>query len=161
MIPYDYDVDFGVLFVDEDGSVVDLERSTQHLTKLHEFISSRLKEGYKSEGVSMVYSTKIMVSDPSQGYMLVEGCDSFPKVSLDLQLYYSQDQETLEVAYFRDNLNQYIKQNIGDALPLGELEFEGLVWPCPNNVSGYLEAVYGYIGTPAKYNKETRKYEKM
>jgi len=161
MIPHDYDVDFGVLFIDEDGSVVDLERSTQHLIKLHEFICRRLKAVYKSEGVSTTYSTKIMVYEPSQGFMSVKGCEMFAKVSVDLQLYYSDDKDTLEVAYFRDNLNQYVRQSIGNALPLGELEFEGLVWPCPNNVAGYLKSVYGYIGTPAKYNKETRKYEEM
>jgi phosphorylcholine metabolism protein LicD len=44
--------------------------------------------------------------------------------------------------------------------PLGCIQFEGLMCPCPNKVQDYLEICYGYIGEDFIFDSETNLFIK-
>jgi len=44
--------------------------------------------------------------------------------------------------------------------PLGQIEFEESMYPCPTRVEEYLEIQYGYIGEGAFWDPETDRWVK-
>ena len=78
-----------------------------------------------------------------------------------MQLWYSPDQTQFKIAYFRDNYEDLVDLEIASVFPLSEIEFENEMWPCPKDPETVLKAIYGYIGSPAKFNPITKKYEPL
>lgn len=159
MIEHDYDFDYDLCFVTEDGRVAGLEQSRRELEKVAKHLVDSLDKKYtvlpKTD-----YAYKIELYQESSGVHWNKKGQWY-NVHMDLQVMYSPDQVKLKIAYFRDNINEFIDINLAHVFPLSEIELESSTWPCPNHPKEYLTGIYGYIGTPAKYNFETRKYEPM
>jgi len=159
MIKHDYDFDYGMLFLTENGTVADLDATKVEMKKLSEYLTAKLDEKFVVHARDE-YSSKIEIYQPSSGIHHSNKGDWY-NVHMDMQTLFTSDQTKLKMAYFRDNFNDYFDVNIADVLPLSEIEFEGKAWPCPKDPKTYLTALYGFIGSPAKYNEETRKYEPL
>jgi len=147
-----------MLFLTENGTVVDLDATKVEMKKIAEYLTAKLNEKFVVH-VCDEYSFKIEIYQPSSGIHYSNKGDWY-NVNVDMQTFF-RDQTKLKIAYFRDNLIDYIDVNVADVLPLSEIEFEGKPWPCPKDPKTYLTALYGFIGSPAKFNKETRKYEPL
>ena len=159
MISHDYDFDYGLCFLTEDGCVADLETSKKGLPAIANYLSESLDKKYTILPRDDV-AFKIEVYQESSGIHW-DNKGQWYNVHMDLQMCFSPDQTKYVYAYFRDDYNDYIDIQVPDVLPLSEIEFESTKWPCPRNPEKYLIGVYGYIGTPAKYNSVTRKYEPL
>ena len=162
VIEHDYDFDYALSFVTEDGRVAGLEQSGRELEKVGKHLVDSLDKKYTvSVVVEDEYTFKIELWQESSGVHWNKKGQRWYNVHMDLQLMYSTGQEKLKIAYFRNHLNDYVDIDLTDVLPLSEIMLESMMWPCPKNSKEYLTAVYGYLGSPAKYNPETRKYEPM
>ena len=161
VIEHDYDFDYALSFVTEDGRVAGLEQSRRELEKVAKHLVDSLDKMYSvSVRMEEEYAFKIELWQESSGVHW-NNKGRWYNVHMDMQLMFSADQEKLEIAYFRDHLNDCVDIDLTDVLPLSEIMLESKMWPCPKNSKEYLTAVYGYLGSPARYNPETRKYEPM
>ncbi len=159
MISHDYDFDFGLCFLTGDGCVAGLEECKTQLGPVAAHLSSILDKKYTILPRDD-FSFKIEIYQESSGVHW-DNKGEWYNVHMDLQLCFSPDQKKFVYAYFRDNYGDYIDIKVSDVIPLSDVEFESKRWPCPSNPKNYLTGVYGYIGSPAKYNSETRKYEPL
>lgn len=159
MISHDYDFDYGLCFVSEDGRVADLEESKEQLRCVATHLTNSLDKKFTVLPRDD-FTYKIEIYQASSGVHWNKKGEWY-NVHMDVQLCFSPDQEKFVYAYFRDNYNDYIHIKVSDVIPLSDIEFESKRWPCPNNPENYVKAVYGYIGSPAKYNAVTRKYEPL
>ncbi len=159
MISHDYDFDYGICFLTEEGHVANCEESKTQLHSVADHLSSSLDKKYTilpRDG----FAFKIEIYQESSGVHW-DNKGKWYNVHMDLQMCFSPDQNKFIYAYFRDDYNDYIDIKVSDVIPLCDIEFESKRWPCPCKPENYLKGVYGYIGTPAKYNSVTRKYEPL
>ena len=160
MIDHDYDFDFGICFVHEDGTVADLKDCKTEVETVGALLTEVLGKKYLVITNGTDYSYKIEVLDESSGVLPQAGASQkWYNAMVDIQAWYSPDGKSVTYAYFRDGITDDIIVDVSNVLPLTEIQFESLTFPCPKEPKTVLTAIYGYIGTPAKYNKETKKYE--
>ena len=160
MIPHDYDFDFGVCFFTEEGNMADLDKCRKEVFKVAQHLSSSLDNSYTILPRADDYACKIEIQKKSSGVLLEKKGEWFMyNIHMDLQMCYTSDQTKFEIAYFRNNYSSHVSLDISNVFPLSEIEFESTTWPCPKHPKTMLEALYGYIGMPAKFNPKTWKYE--
>ncbi len=165
MIEHDYDFDFGLCFLIKDScEVANLEQCRKEIPKLFRYLTKTLDTLYTTV-LTSDYSYKLEVYQESSGiHFNRKGLwDHIPwyNVHMDMQIYYSTDQKKFKIAYFKDDFSDFFDIGISSFFPLSQIDFESLTWPCPKDPKAVLTAIYGYLGTPAKYNPKTRKYEPL
>lgn len=161
MIEHDYDFDMGICFLHEDGTVANLEDCKRGIDRVGAYLSEVIDDKYTVATNKANYAYKIEVDEESTGkFVRKDGTSAgWSNVNLDIQGCYSPDGNKFKFAYFRDGIADAIHLEVENVLPLSEIQFESMTYPCPKETKVCLEAIYGYIGTPAKFNKETKKYE--
>ena len=157
MIEHDYDFDYGLCFLHEDGAVANLEECKKELQRVAKHLSESVDKRYTIKHRTD-YAYKIELYEESSGIHHSDNGDWY-NVHLDIQGCYSPDQKKYCYAYFREDMGDAIVIDTSSVLPLGEIQFESLTFPCPKDVKTFLTAIYGYLGSPAKFNKDTNKYE--
>ena len=156
MIPHDYDFDYGLCFLTEDGCVADLEQCRKEVFKVSKHLTEHLDKKYTVMGRDD-FACKVELHQESSGVYWDYRGDWY-NVRMDVQVWFSSDQKKLDVAYFLDNYHQTVDVKVSSVFPLSEIDFESSTWPCPGNTKEFLTEIYGYIGSPAKYDPSTRKY---
>lgn len=86
------------------------------------------------------------------------GGADFHTVTVDLQV--MTDAPDGSVVYLHDLLD-HVRVPREAILPTGDIECEGHRFRCPHDTVRFLEAQYGYLGTDARFDPETRKYVKV
>jgi hypothetical protein len=84
----------------------------------------------------------------------------WPLVACDAMFYqhYAQD-NTYVQQYEGFGVNTFLFPQAA-IFPLGQIEFEGSMYPCPARVEEYLEIQYGYIGEGASWDPELDRWVK-
>ena len=159
MISHDYDFDSGLCFFTEEGKMANLDQTRTELAKVAKHLTDSLDKIYTVLPRND-YSCKIEIYQESSGVHWEKNGQWF-NVHMDIQMYYSSDQTKFEIVYFRDNYSDHFSLDVPSVFPLSEIEFESTTWPCPKDPKTMLEAIYGYIGSPAKFNPKTQKYEPL
>jgi hypothetical protein len=150
LIPHDDDFDIAVYFP--------VFRGERDLHELQQAL--RLPEPYETRIVTR-YGSKIEVFDrTSERFALpaqYRGAD-FHTVTVDLQVMTDAPDGT--VVYLHDLLD-HVRVPADSLLPTGEILCEGHRFNSPRDTVRFLQAQYGYLGTDARYDPETRKYVKL
>ena len=153
MIAHDYDFDYGLCFVTEDGCVADLEQSRKEVFKVSKYLADSLDDKYTVVGRND-FAVKVELHQESSGMFR----RNIYNVRMDMQVWFSSDQKKLDYAYFLSDLHKTIDVKVSSVFPLSEIKFELSTWPCPKDTREFLTALYGYIGSPARYEPTTKKY---
>jgi hypothetical protein len=107
------------------------------------------------------YCQKVEVFDASSERFLLPpqyGGADFHAVTVDLQV--MTDAPDGSVIYLHDLL-EHVRIAPEHVVPTGEIECAGHRFAGPHDVERFLEAQYGYLGTDARFDPETKKYVKV
>ncbi|MEM7532752.1 MAG: hypothetical protein AAF639_11295, partial [Chloroflexota bacterium] len=111
MVEHDYDFDFGLCFFFEDsGKMANCEQSREELVKLHQHMIETLDESYTIL-LHNDYSCKLEVVQKSSGIHFYR-YEPWYNVVTDIQIFYTNDQNKFEIAYFAEEYYEYFDASI-------------------------------------------------
>jgi phosphorylcholine metabolism protein LicD len=149
MIPHDDDFDMALL----------ADYDTLH--EVYEKLKNHLFDTEYKVRLINTYCQKIEIYDPTHGSYMLDDSHDFHNVTIDLQLYVKQSDGAIKMIYHKHDLGKYVKLNYEMIGTPKEIVYEGETFMAPQDTESYLKGHYDYIGEDAKYNPETRMYEKI
>ena len=153
VLPRDDDFDTAVYMPGYSG--------TSDLTGLEDELRGALGPRYAVRLVTS-YAHKLEVYDPKSSAFSLPGDGylgaDFHTVTVDIQLMTDGPEQT--VVYRHDMLDDvFVPKRCIE--PTGQIECDGVLFNCPHDIVGFLEAQYGYLGADAEYDPVSKRYVKV
>ena len=149
-------------FIARDSDVDIAIRNEEHFEAIPELLGSALPSAYGWErkgshcrGFRVWLKTGGTFKGTFEGKQI-----EWPLVACDVLFYRSgKKNKTYVQQYEGFGMDTFL---IPEAMifPLGQIEFEGRMYPCPAEVKQYLEIQYGYIGEGAIWDADTDRWVK-
>ncbi|MEX0962212.1 MAG: LicD family protein [Simkaniaceae bacterium] len=150
VIPWDYDIDMGILSKDFDNALQALRKLDPKKYQVQDW-SSR----YRKAPLLKVYLRKTKQLIDIFNYAIDEE-------KKEIQMIVANEDSRFLSDKWQEHERAYTKSiSFDDIFPLKLAEFDGIEVPVPNHTKRYLQSKYGENIEPARiYDKKTRKYEK-
>lgn len=149
-------------FIERDSDTDIAIKNVEHFEALHELLKSKLPNIYDFERKgNHCKGYRIWLKNGGTFKGSFEGREiKWPLVCCDVMFYkYNGQHKTYVQQYEGFGVETiFIPETV--IFPLGQIEFEGSIYPCPSRIEQYLEIQYGYIGEGAYWDPEINRWEK-
>ena len=149
-------------FIARDSDVDIAIRNEEHFEALPELLGSELPSTYaweRKENHCRGYKVWLKTGGTFNGTF--EGRDiQWPQVVCDVMFYNFNKQDKTYVQQYQGFGVETFFTPETVIFPLEQIEFEGSMYPCPNQLEEYLEIQYGYIGEGAFWDPKIDRWVK-
>jgi len=147
-------------FIERDSDTDIAIRNEEHFEALPELLESRLPSAYGWERKgNHCRGYKVWLKTGGTFNGIFEGRDiQWPQVVCDVLFYqYNEQDKTYVQQYQGFGVESFFFPETV-IFPLDQIEFEGSMYSCPNQIEEYLEIQYGYIGEGAFWDPEINRW---